>query len=317
MTRSFVFIGVTTGESSMVRIFPRWRDVLGLGPDVELVGRDLPIHAPAEQYRETARWMEDDPSIVGGLVTTHKIDLYRAARDIFDWVDADAALLGEVSCVARREGRLLGWAKDPVSAGRALDTLLGPGYFARTGGEVLCFGAGGAGNAITLHLLRGLQPGDRPARIVVTDPDESRLRHLRALHDEISGGVPIEYVDAGDPARGDELLSRLQPYSLVVNATGMGKDRPGSPLTDAARFPEHSIAWELNYRGELRFLHQAWEQRESRDVRVEDGWRYFILGWASVIEEVFQRPISDRDIGRLADEAAFARPPLPTTALRG
>ena len=47
----------------------------------------------------------------------------------------------------RSDGRLLGWAKDPLSAGRTIQNMLDPGYFGRTGGHVLCFGMGGAGLA--------------------------------------------------------------------------------------------------------------------------------------------------------------------------
>jgi len=50
-----------------------------------------------------------------------------------------ARLCGEVSCIAKRDGRLRGWAKDPISAGRTLGSILGRGYFGRVGGEVLCF----------------------------------------------------------------------------------------------------------------------------------------------------------------------------------
>src|SRR5579875_3515648 len=98
MTRQFIFVGVTTSTSSIVPIFPRWRDALGLGADVRLAGWDFPIGAPPRQYREAIRALKGDPQIVGGLVTTHKIDLYRAAHDLFDEVDRYAALCGEVSC---------------------------------------------------------------------------------------------------------------------------------------------------------------------------------------------------------------------------
>ena len=86
----------------------------------------------------------------------------------------------------------------------------------------------------------------------------------------------------------DALVAALPPASLVVNATGLGKDAPGSPLTDGARFPRDAVAWDLNYRGDLVFLDQA---RAAGHVRVEDGWVYFLHGWTQVIAEVFDLEI--------------------------
>lgn len=285
MSRRFVFLGVTTGASSMVSIFPRWREALGLG-DVELIGVDLPVGAPPAAYREAVLALRD-PEVVGALVTTHKLDVVRAAADLFDELDDAARSLGEVSAIAQRDGRLLGWAKDAVTAARALEDVIAPDFFS-AGGHVLCLGAGGAGGAIVRH-LQTLGPD----RIIVTDRDPERLARLEG----------VEAVLTGDATA---LLERLPPHSLVVNATGMGKDRPGSPVADGAVFPERSVAWELNYRGELPFLRQAQAQR---GLAVEDGWRYFILGWAAVIEEVFQRPISGREIDRLTELAELSRRP--------
>lgn len=292
--RSLVFVGVTTGSSSMVPIFPRWRDALGLPGDVELVGLDLPVGAPPVRFREAVATLKADPDVVGALVTTHKIDVLRAAGDLFDELDESARRLGEVSCIARRDGRLLGWAKDSISAGRALEAVTPPGYF-EAGGHALCLGAGGAGGAIVECLLGGSPP---PTRIVVTDRSPERVRRLR--------GVDAMVVE--DAAEHDRLLAALPARSLVVNATGMGKDLPGSPITAAARFPERSAVWELNYRGDLDFLRPARAQQEARGLHVEDGWRYFIHGWAAIIEEVFERPIAEEEIDRLAEIAAFARP---------
>ncbi|HZS87878.1 MAG TPA: shikimate dehydrogenase [Chloroflexota bacterium] len=310
MERQFTFIGVTTGTSSIMHIFPRWRDALGLGPDVSIVGWDLPIGAPAQRYREAVRTLKDDPHNLGGLVTTHKIDLYCAARDLFDGIDRYAQLCGEVSCLAKRDGRLLGWAKDPISSGKTLHRMLGDRYFARSGGEALIFGAGGAGVAITLYLLSSPEETDRPARIVVTDRSAERLASLQELHEGLGAPARVECVHTADPALNDRLLADLAPGSLVVNATGMGKDTPGSPLSAAALFPERGVIWELNYRGELLFLHQARCQAAERALRVEDGWWYFIFGWTAVIEEVFQRPISEHEVDELELLAAFARPAL-------
>lgn len=311
MGRLFTFIGVTTASSSIMRIFPRWRDTLGLGADIQIIGWDLPIGAPASRYCDTVQALAADPTNLGGLVTTHKIDLYRAAGDLFDELDHYARLCGEVSCIARRDGRLCGWAKDPVSAGKTLEGLLGNGYFARTGGDALVFGAGGAGVAILLHLLSRPDPGDRPRRIVVTDPSAERLESLCGLRERLGSTVDIEYVRGADAVVNDALLAGLRAGSLVVNATGMGKDRPGSPVSGAAPFPRDGIAWELNYRGELTFLRQARRQAAARGVRAEDGWRYFIFGWTAVIEEVFGRRITPAELDDLARLATFARPPVP------
>jgi shikimate dehydrogenase len=303
--RRFAFIGVTTAGSSIMRIWPRWREVLGLGSDVELVGRDIAVGAPPDAYRQAVRELIDDPGAVGALVTTHKIGVYQEGRDLLAGVDELAELCGEVSCLARRDGGLYGWAKDPVAAGRTLEGLLSPAHFRDGGGHVLCMGAGGSGTAIALYLLARRRGGDHPKRLVVTDRSPERLERLGAILGRVAHDATVELAGAD---RHVQLLEELPPRSLVVNATGMGKDIQGSPLGDAARFPEQSVVWELNYRGELDFLQQARAQATERRLTVEDGWTYFINGWSSVTEEVFRRPISDEDLRMLAAEAEFARP---------
>jgi shikimate 5-dehydrogenase len=303
--RRFTFIGVTTGSSSIVRIFPRWREVLALGSDVELVGRDIAVGAPAEAYREAVRELIEDARAVGALVTTHKIGVYQEGRDLFAGVDELAELCGEVSCLAKRDGGLYGWAKDPVAAGRTLERVLSQRHFRDGGGHVLCMGAGGSGTAISLYLLARRPEGDHPARLVITDRSPERLERVRATLERVDHGSSVELAGAD---RHQELVEALPPRSLVVNATGMGKDVEGSPLPDEARFPEGAVVWELNYRGELDFLHQARAQAADRGLTVEDGWIYFINGWSSVMEEVFQRPISEAELAVLAEQAEFARP---------
>lgn len=83
----------------------------------------------------------------------------------------------------------------------------------------------------------------------------------------------------------------------------MGKDRPDSPLTDAAVFPRGSVIWELNYRGDLLFLRQAQAQAAARHLAVHDGWFYFIHGWSGVIARVFDLTLTPGivvDLGRIA-----------------
>jgi shikimate 5-dehydrogenase len=119
--------------------------------------------------------------------------------------------------------------------------------------------------------------------------------------------MPIDYVLAEHPAHSaednDARMAALPPGSLVINATGMGKDRPGSPITDAGVFPERGLAWELNYRGELTFLRQAQAQQSARALTVEDGWVYFLHGWAQVIAEVFHAALTPERFAQLAEAA--------------
>jgi shikimate 5-dehydrogenase len=98
-------------------------------------------------------------------------------------------------------------------------------------------------------------------------------------------------------------MANMPPGRVIINATGMGKDIPGSPITDAGLFPEKAIAWELNYRGELDFMHQAIAQKESRGVIVEDGWVYFVHGWTQVIAQVYHLDIDAELFQRLSDLA--------------
>ncbi len=282
----FTFIGVTTGSSAIMRVFPAWAEYLGLGA-VAMSGQDLPIHAEPDRYRDVVRRLKEDPLEMGALVTTHKIDLFQACADLFDYVDPHAALCGEVSSLSKRGGRLRAHAKDPISSGRALDEFLEQGHWAKTGADALLFGAGGSNLAITLHLMAARPPGDRPRRIVVVNRSAGRLEGMRSVHARLDSSVEVRYVENSDPRENARLLGSLPAGSLVVNGTGMGKDSPGSPIGDDADFPEGGLVWELNYRGELAFLHQARRRERRRDLVIEDGWRYFIHGWTSVIEEVF------------------------------
>jgi shikimate dehydrogenase len=87
----------------------------------------------------------------------------------------------------------------------------------------------------------------------------------------------------------------------------MGKDRPGSPITDAGVFPLHGIAWELNYRGKLDFVHQVLAQRELRHLSVHDGWYYFIISWMDHIAEVFGVKVEPEQFERLVEKAEMIR----------
>jgi len=284
------FIGVTTGRSSIMRVFPRWAAHLGLG-DCAIAGIDLPPHAPPTAYREVVTFLKEDPLTQGALVTTHKIDLFNACRDLFDDIDPYARLMNEVSSISKQGPRLVCHAKDPISSGLALKAFLPRGHFAATRAEVLSLGAGGSTLAILSYLLKPEHGDDQPSRIVVTNRSRPRLEGVRRLADALGSEVPVTCVHAPTPADNDVEAARLPPGSLVINATGLGKDAPGSPFTDAVRLPRRAIVWDLNYRGELVFLEQARARQAASELQIEDGWVYFIHGWTQVLGEVFHRAI--------------------------
>jgi shikimate dehydrogenase len=305
-TRRFGFIGVTATQSSINRVFPRWAEVLDLGT-VAFDPVDVPVATDPARYEEVVDRIAADPAHVGALVTTHKFRLLEATQDRFASLDRYAKLLGEISCISKRERGLHGSAKDPLTSGAALDAFVPPGHFGTSRGHVLCLGAGGSGLAITVNLLTREDPADRPERIVLVNRRRERLEECARILSELGVSDAVELVENAAPERNDELMAQLPPGSLVVNATGLGKDRPGSPITERGRFPRRGLAWELNYRGELDFLHQARAQQQERTLTVEDGWTYFIHGWTAVVAEAFDIGIDGPTLERLSEVASEVR----------
>lgn len=299
------FVGVTTGQSSIMRVFPHWAEALGR--DAVLAGIDLEIHADGDDYRRVVEFIKGDRLSLGALVTTHKIDLLAAARDCFDELDRYARILGEVSSISKRDGRLIGHAKDPISSGLALEAFLPQHWWKRTGAEALVFGAGGSALAVSMYLMDPRHGDNRPSKLVVTNRSRPRLEEMQRIHAELDYGLPCEYHHCPTFEQNDRVLAAAPPCSLVINATGLGKDRPGSPVTDGALFPEKALVWDFNYRGDLRFLVQARVQQKEVELIVEDGWIYFVHGWTQVIAEVLDVEIGPQRVEQLSRIAAEVR----------
>ena len=281
------FIGVTTGKSSIMKVFPEWAKYLQLG-DVDIRGIDFKVHDEPVKYREAVDFIKNDKNSLGALVTTHKMDLLTACRDQFEQLDEYADLMHEISSISKVNGMLAGHAKDPITSGLALEAFLPEKYWEKTGAEALILGAGGSGLALSWHLSKKEFGRNRPSKIVVTNRSAGRIEEMKEIHKKIGLDIPVEYHIVGsDATRNDELLSKLKPGSLVVNATGLGKDSEGSPFTNNCNYPENSIVWDFNYRGELVFIDQAKAQQKTKNLQIEDGWIYFIHGWTRVIAEVF------------------------------
>jgi shikimate 5-dehydrogenase len=244
----------------------------------------------------------------GALITSHKLDLLAAARELFDELDRYAELCGEISCISKRDGQVRGRAFDPVTVGTALERLAGRGYWREREADVLCLGAGGAGVALATYLADRRPAGDRPRRLLLVDVNRERLRSLAGLVERLDpAGMAVELVHNREAAANERLLAALPPGSLVVNATGMGKDIPGSPLPEEAVFPRQGIVWELNYRGARPFYRRALAQAEVQELAVADGWDYFLIGWAQIVGEVFEVEIGEEAFARMAAVAEEIR----------
>lgn len=296
------FIGVTTTKSSIMKVFPEWAKALGI--DAVIKGIDIEIHADKQVYRDVVEFIKNDQLSMGALVTTHKIDLYDAAKDLFDYLDPLAKNFGELSSISKKDGKLCGHAKDPITAGLSLDEFIPDNYFADTRADVFIMGAGGSAISMGYHLMSDRFKANYPRKIVIANRSQPRLTEIENIFKTLDpGGIEFEYHLTPEPGQNDEVLAKMAEGSVIVNATGLGKDRPGSPLTDDCVFPKKSLVWEINYRGDLQFMYQALKQKEQQELTVIDGWKYFIYGWTAVISEVFHMPIVGETLDK-CDEIA-------------
>jgi len=303
--KQFWFIGVTTGQSMIMRLFPIWAEVLGI-QGTRMHGVDLPPGVERQKIRETVQELRANPSVLGALVTTHKLAVWEEASDLFAEVDEHATRIQEISCISKdKDGKLIGHAKDPITSGKAMESILGKNHWqANPKAEAMVLGCGGAGTAIIEQLLSG-EEGNDPQKITGLEYNRGRLEKVRNDFSNTKKLILEESEPSGETA--GVIMTRLPPNSLIVNATGMGKDLPGSPVPKSIDFPEQVIVWELNYRGKLEFYWHAKEQEESRKLRVHDGWDYFLLGWSSVMEEVFNFELTEPLMNQLKKTANLLR----------
>ena len=257
-------------------------------------GVDIALEADDYTYTRFLRDLLADDGAAGAVITSHKVGVFRAGRALFAGLDPLAVACGEVNAIRRTGEGLLGWARDPISVGRVVDRI-----WPESEGEVVCLGAGGTARALAQHLF-STRP---PVRFVCADRVGGSLERLA----EIAGSPVAGHLGDGPF---DELIESAPAGSLIVNATGMGKDRPGSPITDEARFPPRVVVWELNYRGDLKFLDQARTKATASGLRVHDGWQLFCHGWAAALSTVLDMADDDKLGDRFSDAAQALRPGL-------
>lgn len=278
---TMLFIGVTTGKSFVNGVFPEWASAIN--SNCRLLGIDLELNSEPHVYRSILNQIKKNPNLRGALVTTHKTRIFEFAYDLFEKIDPDSDALKETGVVYKRNNVTLSGATDPEAQQEVLKRIIPENHWENSKGHCLILGAGGAGVALG-HLMLNMKNG--PEKIIITDTSEDRVRLVNEIF-PYSTNHRIKVVKIADKLETDLLISHLPNCSLIANATGLGKDRPGSPISSNTLFPRNSIVWEFNYRGDLLFLEQAKFQINERGVRIEDGWRYFIFGWFFVMSKIF------------------------------
>jgi shikimate 5-dehydrogenase len=161
---------------------------------------------------------------------------------------------------------------------------------------------------VSLTVDAGASPrprDDPPASVAFTDVDPGALADLRSVADRAGIGTSrLSFLRVREPADSDALVAGLPSPALVINATGLGKDAPASPVTDRARFSPATLAWDLNYRGDLTYLRQA----AAAGADTMDGWDYFVAGWAGGLTAIAETPFTADLLTRFALAAAPYRP---------
>ena len=301
-----LFVGYSTSGSLVHRVFGVWAEVLGRS--WQLRGVDLPPATPPEVYRDLVAAMRQNPAVLGAVITGHKLRLYRACEPQFTARDTAVEITHEVNTLATGDG-VKAYACDALSLGHVLPGVLrraaglGPG-----GTHLLCLGVGGAATALllSLHLEATAPSADQvPASLVFADIDPQAPRTAREVAGRV-GANPnrVSFVHVESAYDSDALIRELPRPAIVVNATGLGKDLPGSPVTSNAPFDSATLAWDLNYRGDLVFLDQA----AARGASLLDGWDYFLAGWAGGLTAIAEVSFTPELLSRFR-EAAGAHTP--------
>ena len=182
---------------------------------------------------------------------------------------------------------------------------------------MLCIGAGGSAIALMLAMrldIAGTLAAGQPVlrtgpaargHLTIVGRDQGSLDDVRAVQSRC--GIPgdgVSFLLAPDQDAAARGAGSAPPDTVIINATGLGKTGPGSPLPDGAAFPPGAVAWDFNYRGPLTFLGQA----RHAGVATEDGWDYFVAGWSAALAAITGQDLTPDLLSRAARSARTARP---------
>jgi shikimate dehydrogenase len=313
----YLFIGISTAGSSIHAAFPVWAPLLA--PGAVLRGVDLPETADPAEFRRLAIAMRDNPLVRGAVITSHKLRMYDAIADLIDHADPVATITHELNAIDTRNG-IRALARDPQSLGILLDAMtpewIGPGR------SMICIGSGGAATALMLAMgldipatITSGQAVRRAAEarrgsLTILGVDPQALAAVRAVQQR--AGIPDTDVTtalATTPTVTGTYTRHAGPGSVIVNATGLGKTTPGSPLARPEDLPHGVLAWDFNYRGPLTFLQQA----EEAGAATMNGWNYFLAGWTAALAAITSTEFTTQLFDQIRTSSTGIRMTTPST----
>lgn len=298
------FIGVTTTQSIINKIFPSWMKILNSDMTLECV--DVPMNADASIYREQVNRIKKSDSTLGALVTTHKIPLHVYTSDLFDELDDSAQKFKEIGCIYKRQNKLIGEATDILTVKKAFKNIWTKEKYNDISYVHACIlGCGGAGVALAYELLSSEY--DNINQIIMVDVLKERINNAKKILSPFDKKLKMQFYLSDGMQSNDEIISSLPEKAFVVNATGVGKDIIGSPVSCGVKFPKSGCLWEYNYRGynggELEILKIAQQQSTNQNLSIYDGFNYFLYGWTTVISRILNIDIDNHLFDILASDA--------------
>ena len=282
----------------------RWRVHLGveshrpiprcaaLGIDAELVPVDLPLGAPAEAHRRLVANLGADQEAVGAVVTTHWSPCSRPPPSglppaIPQWTSSRRSRASLRAVEASRPTLSIHGARP----GRCLRCFPGPSTR-----SALVLGAGGAGTAVAAALLM-----DRtsPWTVTLTDTAGDRLARAERILSALSVRNRAVLVPASGSEENDGALAKAPPDRSSSMRPGWGRTCQDLRCQEARPSPSTGWCGTSTTGVSLLFLDQARAQARHRGLRVEDGRRLFVHGWADGLGQIFRSTGPGRDPRRV------------------
>ena len=158
---------------------------------------------------------------------------------------------------------------------------------------------------MTWYMLQRSHGTNRPSRLIVTNRSLPRLDEIRHFHGQIAPRCPSSITTRR--SRTDRPApAGLKPGSLVINATGLGKDAARLAADGRRRLAREGTGLGFQLSRRLDVFASGPRRGRPGNLQIEDGWIYFIHGWTRVIAEVFHIDIPTS--GPQFDELSRSRP---------